>query len=166
MIKTLKANLTTALLMISLITLSLTIINIHSVQAEEPLSIDVQITETGEYTQIEGIVTDSQQTPVEGAAVSIQVEDPSGNTIHVDLSYTDGEGKFWDRFRNPEGINGECAVSVLTSKTGYGAAMNQVTYTAIPEFSPLLIPLLLVALLFIVNAMQKRNQNTIVPSFN
>jgi hypothetical protein len=166
MIKTLKTKLMTALLMISMITFSLTIINIHNVQAEEPLSIDVQITETGEYTQIEGIVTDSQQTPIEGAAVSIQVEGPSGKTIHVDLSYTDGDGKFWDRFRNPEDINGDCTVSVLTSKTGYGAAMNQVSYTAIPEFSLLLIPLLLVTVLFIVNTLHKRNQNTVFPSLN
>ena len=136
--------------------LSINVANLQSTQAQEQLSISANVSYDDENTEITGTVLDETQTPVEGAKVSIQVDNPDGSPLHFALIYTDTTGSFVDKFKTPEDINGECSVYITASKVGYGTGMNQVTYTAIPEFSMLLVPFIMIALLFLVNAMQKR----------
>ncbi|MEM3676958.1 MAG: hypothetical protein QW176_02285, partial [Candidatus Bathyarchaeia archaeon] len=59
--------------------------NTLNANAQDELQVTVSVTSDGEYTTITGVVTDSNHDPVEGARVSIQVNDPSGKTIHMEL---------------------------------------------------------------------------------
>jgi hypothetical protein len=84
-----------------------------------------------------GVVTNPSQQPVEGAQVSIQVDDASGKTIHLALVYTDKDGYYSDQFKMPENVNGGFRVYVSAVKTGFERAIAQSEFTSIPEFSTL-----------------------------
>lgn len=58
--------------------------------------------ETGESVAIEGVVTDSSQNSIHGAAVSIQVDNPFGSTSHIYQTPTDLQGFFNDTFTLPD----------------------------------------------------------------
>jgi hypothetical protein len=58
--------------------------------------------ETGEPVAIEGVVTDSSQNSMNGASVSIQVENPLGSTTHIFQTSTDVQGFFNDTFTLPD----------------------------------------------------------------
>jgi hypothetical protein len=63
----------------------------------------------GSTVLISGNVLDGQGSPVDGASVSIQVNDPQNTPIHVNLVYTDQTGGYSDRF----------SLSLATSQGGY-----------------------------------------------
>lgn len=77
----------------------------------------------GETVTITGIVLDNQSNPVLGAGVSIQANDPQGNTAHVQLAFSDQAGGFQDSFLlSPNALRGEYQVYVAASKAGYDNA--------------------------------------------
>ena len=95
------------------------VVGLPKAYAQDELQVTVSTVNDGEYTIITGVVTDSNHNPVEGAKVSIQVNDPSGKTIHMELTYSDENGEFMDKFKTPEDVNGECTIYVSASKSGY-----------------------------------------------
>ncbi|MGC8961406.1 MAG: carboxypeptidase-like regulatory domain-containing protein [Candidatus Bathyarchaeia archaeon] len=125
--------------------------------AQSELQVSVSVTNEGGYTVITGIVTDSNHDPVEGARVSIQVNDPSGKTVHMELTYSDENGEFSDRFKMPEDINGECTIFVSASKSGYGVGGNTSSFTAIPEFSGAILALA-APLTFLLKAFKRKTR--------
>ncbi|MEM3608260.1 MAG: carboxypeptidase-like regulatory domain-containing protein [Candidatus Bathyarchaeia archaeon] len=129
--------------------------NTLNANAQDELQVTVSVTSDGEYTTITGVVTDSNHDPVEGARVSIQVNDPSGKTIHMELTYSDENGEYSDKFRMPENVNGECTIYVTASKPGYGVGGNTSSFTAVPEFSEMLLALA-APLVFMLKTLKKR----------
>ena len=129
------AKSTVAASILILIMVSLNAVNIQIVQAQEQLAVTFNVSNDGEYTHVTGTVVDANQEPVEWAEVSIQVDDPSGETIHLELKYTDQNGEFTDSFKTPEEVNGECTIYVSARKTGYENGYAQAAFTAVPEFS-------------------------------
>ena len=115
--------------------LTLNAVSLHSVKAQNQLSISVQISNDSGYTVVTGIVTDLGHNPVEGAAVSVQAVDSSGKAVHFELTYTDKNGAFIDRFKTPEGVSGEGNIYVSASKPGYDNGNAQSAFTVVPEFS-------------------------------
>jgi hypothetical protein len=125
------------------------------VNAQSELQVTVSAVNDGEYTTITGVVSDPNHNPVEGAKVSIQVNDPSGKTIHMELTYSDENGMFSDKFKMPEDVNGECIIYVAASKPGYGVGVNTSSFTAIPEFSEVLLALA-APLIFALKTLRKK----------
>lgn len=71
----------------------------------------------GSSVLIAGKVLDGQSSPVDGATVSIQVDDPQNTPVHVNLVYTDQSGAYSDQFSlTPEASQGK--YSVFVSKQG------------------------------------------------
>ena len=103
--------------------------------AQNQLSVSVQVSNDNEYTVVTGIVRDSNQNPVQAAAVSVQAVDSSGKVVHFELVYTDQNGAFSDRFKTPEGVTGEGNIFVSASKSGYENGITQTAFTIVPEFS-------------------------------
>jgi len=118
-----------------IVILSLNAFNLQGVQAQNQLSATFSVSYQQGYTKIAGTVTDINQSPVEGAIVSIQAIDPAGETVHFDMVYTDQIGRFTDEFKTPEVFNGEGTIYVSASKAGYEKGSTQANFTAIPEFS-------------------------------
>jgi len=75
-----------------IVILSLNAFNLQGVQAQNQLSVTFSLSYQQGYTKIAGTVTDINQSPVEGAIVSIQAIDPAGETVHFDMVYTDQIG--------------------------------------------------------------------------
>ena len=135
--------------------LALGISAIQEVQAQDQLSVTFSVINEDDYNIVTGTVTNSNQEPVEGATTSIQVNDASGNAVHFKMIHTDQSGAFTDKFKVPEGVEGECTVYITASKSGYDAGIVQANFTAVPEFSTLL-PLAVTASLFLASALHKR----------
>lgn len=125
----------TATTIIFLFLFSLFALSIQSVQAQDNLTISVLASENDGYTQITGTVTGPDQTPIEGAKVSIQVNNPSGKAAHLEFTYTDQNGQFEDVFKTPDGVNGEYTIYISASKAGYENGSAVTTFTAVPEFT-------------------------------
>ena len=117
------------------ITLLFFSILIQNVQAQNQLSVSVNVSNDGEYTQLTGIVRDANQNPVPVAAVSIQAVDPTGKVLHVSLVYTDQSGQFTDRFKTLEWFDGQGTIYVSVTKAGYENTTASAAFTPIPEFS-------------------------------
>ena len=114
------------------------------------VSVDKQNYGPGELITISGKVLDENLQSVAFASVSIQVNDPNGNPIHITSIVSTTNGSFEDQFTIPQGsTNGGYTVFATASKPGYTDASNQTAYTVIPEFSSsdvlwvMFIPLLL-----------------------
>ena len=111
-----------------------------------------------QFTEIAGTVTDSNQNPISLVKVSIQVDDPSGKTLHVGFTNTDQSGNFIDRFSTPEGLNGECTIYISASKSGYENGTAQGTFIAIPEFSTVFIAIIVPILLALLMLRRKASK--------
>ena len=118
------------------------------------VSTDKQSYGPGELITISGKVLDNSQQGVAFASVSIQVNDPNQNPIHIASTISAADGSFTDQFTVPVGsADGGYVAFATASKPGYTDASNQAAYTVIPEFPAqstlwlISIPLLLVALL-------------------
>jgi len=120
-----------------LVTLVMLLLSVSHAWAQAQLTVTVNVSNNGEQMTVYGFVTNPSKQPVEGAQVSIQVDDVSGKTIHLALIYTDKDGYYLDQFKMPENVNGEFRVYVSAVKTGFERAIAQGEFTSIPEFSTL-----------------------------
>ena len=107
--------------------------NILSETTQSELIITVQTDKTsyvrGENVTILGTVKNSNNDPIGGATVSIEVKDPNNNTIFLDIVFSLSNGTYRDGFRlHEDSISGEYHIYVTASATGYPPAMNQTTF--------------------------------------
>lgn len=108
--------------------------------ASEPLIVSVSLNKTiynkNEEIIISGIVLDALNQSVSNAIISIQVNDPTNNMIHVSMLNSGSDGKFVDQFVIANGVSGEpYTVYVIASKSGYSdSAPTLANYSVIPEF--------------------------------
>ncbi len=83
----------------------------------------------GETVVINGALSDSQGSPVVAGSISIQVVSPLGESIHVDLVYTDSEGQYSDEFPLvQDSPDGSYTIYVTASKSGYEDAITSITF--------------------------------------
>jgi peptide/nickel transport system substrate-binding protein len=77
-----------------------------------------------------GKVTDGQNNPIVGAGVSIQINDPTGAMIHVQLTYSDSNGAYLDLFTLPQNsAQGQYTVFVSASKAGFNTGQVQTKFS-------------------------------------
>jgi len=82
--------------------------------------------QTGETILISGMVTDDSGSVVPNAQVSIQVNDPIGNTIRIALVYSGLDGAYSDRFPLLSGSpSGNYTIYITASKPGYRDAREE-----------------------------------------
>lgn len=113
----------------------------------------------GEIVSISGQVLDGNMQGVLLARISIQVNDPTGNPIHVALVVSAADGTYADQFTTPSGpVNGAYSVYVTASKPGYETASSQIACTITPEFPIAHMPwlMLLLALLLALTVRRRR----------
>jgi len=115
--------------------------------AAEPLTVTVSLNKTSydqqETVMISGTVLDSLNAAVSNAIISIQVNDPSNNLVHVAMVTSGSDGRYVDQFIIGAGMStGPYTVYVTASKSGYTDITQQTNYTVIPEFSEKYLPLL------------------------
>ncbi len=85
----------------------------------------------GGTVNISGKVLDSQNNPVAGATVSIQVGDPP---MHIDLVYSDNSGAYLDSFILPtSAAPGAYTVYASVGKAGYSSSQGQTQFTILPQ---------------------------------
>jgi len=85
----------------------------------------------GGTVNISGKVLDSQNNPVAGATVSIQVGDPP---MHIDLVYSDNSGAYLDSFILPtSAAPGPFTVYASVGKAGYSSSQGQTQFTILPQ---------------------------------
>jgi hypothetical protein len=130
---------------------------IQNVQAQNQLSVSINVWNDSEYTQITGIVRDANQNPVPVATVSIQAVDPTGKVLHVSLVYTNQSGQFTDRFKTLERFDGQGTIYVSVTKAGYQNATASASFTPIPEFSE--VYMISVVSMILVLALLKRSRH-------
>jgi len=83
-----------------------------------------------ETVSIVGLVRDNQNNAVFGAGVSIQVNGPGNNLIHVQLVYTDQSGAYSDSFiLAANSVAGQYTLYVSASKSGYTNAQIQTQFS-------------------------------------
>lgn len=123
-------------------------------QLSVTLSTDKQSYDPGETVSITGRVLDQSLTGVDLASVSIQVNDPSGNAIHVGWILSTTDGYYEDQFiAQNSSMNGGYNIYVTANKPGYVDATAQAGCIITPEFQVshvqwlMLLPFLLLVLL-------------------
>jgi hypothetical protein len=85
----------------------------------------------GGTVNISGKVLDSQNNPVAGATVSIQVGDPP---MHIDLVYSDNSGAYLDAFILPtSAAPGSYTVYASVGRAGYSSSQGQTQFTILPR---------------------------------
>jgi len=84
----------------------------------------------GGTVNISGKVLDSQNNPVAGATVSIQVGDPP---MHIDLVYSDNSGAYLDSFVLPSAAPGSYTVYASVGKAGYSSSQGKTQFTILPQ---------------------------------
>ena len=88
----------------------------------------------GSSVLIAGKVLDGQSSPVDGATISIQVNDPQNTPVHVNLVYTDQSGAYSDQFAlTPEAPQGKYTVFALANKAGLNNTQAQTEFTVISQ---------------------------------
>lgn len=123
-------------------------------QLSVTVSTDKQSYDPGETVLITGRVLDSSLNGVTRASVSIQVNDPTGNAIHVDWILSTTDGHYEDQFiAQDNSMNGGYNIYVTASKSGYVDAAAQAGCIITPEFQVshvqwlMLLPAILLVLL-------------------
>lgn len=87
----------------------------------------------GETVTISGRVLDNRSNPAVGASVSIQVNDPQGTTIHIQLIFSDQSGGYLDSFSlSPSSMQGQYLVFVSASKSGFENAQTRLQFNVLP----------------------------------
>ena len=87
----------------------------------------------GGTVNISGKVLDSQNNPVAGATISIQVGDPP---MHIDLVYSDNSGAYLDSFILPtSAAPGTYTVYASVGKSGYSSSQGQTQFTILPQIT-------------------------------
>jgi len=74
------------------------------------------------------------QSPVFGAAVSLQVNDPNNTPAHIQLLYSDQSGHYTDSFvLSPNAPQGQYNIYVSASKSGYISTQTQTQFQVIAQ---------------------------------
>jgi hypothetical protein len=123
-------------------------------QLSVTVSTDKPSYDPGDPVLITGNVLDQSLNGVDLASVSIQVNDPSGNAIHVGWILSTTDGYYEDQFiAQDNSMNGGYSIYVTASKPGFADATAQAGCIITPEFQAshvqwsMLLPFLLLVLL-------------------
>ena len=128
-------------------------------QLSVTVSTDKQSYDPGETVLIAGKVLDESLEGVAFASVSIQVNDPSGNPIHVGWVLSTADGSYADQFiARADSMNGGYSIYVTASKPGYTDGNSQVGCIITPEFpvSDISLLMFLVTLFLAVFARRRK----------
>ncbi|MEM3732552.1 MAG: carboxypeptidase-like regulatory domain-containing protein [Candidatus Bathyarchaeia archaeon] len=113
----------------------------------------------GEYVRIDGVVKDDFGAPVPGVSISIQVNKPSGEILHLGLIYSNQNGAFTHEFKVPSNAEAGTYIIYLTaSKQGYSDATTQISCLVVPEFNALTVTFLSITLVLILNKRFKKKK--------
>lgn len=83
----------------------------------------------GELVKINGTTKEADDTPIEGAAIAIEVKDPPNQTIFLDGTYSRINGTYKSNFRLPtDAPEGQYNVYVTAHKTGYSTATDETSF--------------------------------------
>jgi hypothetical protein len=115
-----------------------TLVLLPSVAAQSPLSITVSTGKPqyspAESVSIFGAVRDNQSNPVSGATVSIQVNDPSSNTIHIQLVLSDPSGAYVDSLTlSTDAAQGQYTIYASATKAGYSNGLSQTQFSVLTQ---------------------------------
>jgi uncharacterized protein YfaS (alpha-2-macroglobulin family) len=127
------------------------------------VSTDKPSYDPGDAVLISGSVLDQSLNGVDLASVSIQVNDPSGNAIHINWILSTTDGNYEDQFiAQDSSMNGGYSIYVTASKPGYGDATAQASCVITPEFqAPHLQWLMLLPVFLSVFLVGKRERSSI-----
>jgi hypothetical protein len=127
------------------------------------LSTDKQSYDPGEVVMITGTVSDQSMNGVPLASVSIQVNDPIGNAIHVGWILSTADGHYEDQFiAQNNSMNGGYSIYVTASKPGYVDATAQAGCIITPEFQASHVQWLTpLTLLLLVLLAEKRKRDSV-----
>jgi hypothetical protein len=115
--------------------------------------------EPGQLISISGQVLDETLKGVQSASVSIQVNDPNGNPIHVALVTSSANGSYTDQFIAPSNpVNGGYTLYVTASKAGYTDGKSQAACIITPEFPISDMPWLTLSIVLVVLAGRKQHK--------
>jgi hypothetical protein len=93
------------------------------------LSAETELRSGLQIVRIRGRVATRQGAAVPNAAVSLQVKDPRGSTVHIALLFTGGDGGYDDEFAlRGEYASGNYTVYLLADKPGFGEARAELTF--------------------------------------
>jgi hypothetical protein len=133
-------------------------------QLSVSVSTDKPSYDPGDAVLISGSVLDQSLNGVDLASVSIQVNDPNGNAIHVGWILSTTDGYYEDQFiAQDNSMNGGYSIYVTASKPGYEDATAQAGCIITPEFQEshvqwsMLLPTLL--LVFLVGKRERSSIN-------
>ena len=117
----------------------------------------------GQAVLITGRVLDQSMNGVALASVSIQVNNSSGNAIHVGWILSNADGSYEDQFiAQNDSMNGGYNIYVTASKPGYADATAQAGYIVAPEFQASHVQwLMLLPVLFLALFAEKRKRTSI-----
>ena len=89
-----------------------------------------------EMVMVLGKVTDSQNNPLLGVGVSIQINDPTGAMVNIQLTYSDSNGAYSDQFTlPPNSAQGQYTVFVTATKAGFNPSQVQTKFSVGPQTS-------------------------------
>lgn len=89
----------------------------------------------GETITVSGRVSDGTGNGVPDASVSVQVNNPTGQIIHVGLVFSGADGRYTDQFvLSSTAPLGSYSISVTASKTGFNPATTTSSYVVVNEF--------------------------------
>jgi len=145
---------------IVLLTVSLTINQAYSAGT---LSISANVSKesynAGEYVKIDGVIKDELGNPVSSASISIQVNKPSGEILHLGLVYSNQDGTFTHEFRIPSDAEaGTYIIHLTASKQGYSDATTQISCIIVSEFNGLIAIFISLIILLVLTTIFKRNR--------
>jgi len=99
-------------------------------QIEATVETDEQSYLIGDTVYLAGTLTGSSGEPIQHGTVSIQVENPAGEIIHIELVYSDTTGKYIDSFvLVSDTVLGAYTVYITASKAGYADGQASTTFT-------------------------------------
>jgi len=84
----------------------------------------------GEAVTISGVVKDISSVPVPDAMISIQVKDPTDQTIYINVQYSSSDGSYADHFLMAnDSSTGDYGVFVAASKPGFADCHAQTSFS-------------------------------------
>jgi len=84
----------------------------------------------GETVTISGVVKDISSMPVPAAMISIQVKDPTDQTIYINVQYSSSDGNYTDRFvLANDSLTGNYGVFVAANKPGFSDCHAQTSFS-------------------------------------
>jgi hypothetical protein len=132
-------------------------------QLSVTVSTDKPSYDPGEAVLITGRVLDQSMNGVTLASVSIQVNNSSGNAIHIGWILSNAHGYYEDQFiAQNDSMNGGYSIYVTASKPGYVDATAKAGCIVAPEFQASHVQwLMLLSALLLVLLIEKRKRGSI-----